>query len=336
MATVGIIANPAAGKDIRRLVAHGRLVPNQEKVNTLKRVLLGLDAVGIERVAVMPDAAMLGKAAADSGPFGFDVHFLDMPVFNDDTDSARASQMMVDLNVDCVVTLGGDGTNRVVASALGQTPLVPISTGTNNVFPAMVEGTVAGMAAGVVARGLVDMERATTLTKRLEVRLDGKATEIALIDAAVSRERFVAARAIWDIDSIEEIFLTQAEPGSIGLSAIGGQLHPTSINDDTGMYVRIGPSGTTVRAPVAPGMVVPVEIAEWRELRVGERLEIEPHPCTIALDGERTFSLLPNQNASVTLDDKGPRVVDVDAALREAAMAGVFVEELAHAPTDGT
>ena len=46
-AAVGIIANPAAGKDIRRLVAEGRFVPNNEKRNIVRRILAGLDAVGI-------------------------------------------------------------------------------------------------------------------------------------------------------------------------------------------------------------------------------------------------------------------------------------------------
>ena len=35
-AAVGIIANPAAGKDIRRLVAEGRFVPNNEKRNIVQ------------------------------------------------------------------------------------------------------------------------------------------------------------------------------------------------------------------------------------------------------------------------------------------------------------
>ena len=52
MGLVGIIANPAASKDIRRLVAQGRVVPDWEKVNTVRRVMLGLQAVGVERVAV--------------------------------------------------------------------------------------------------------------------------------------------------------------------------------------------------------------------------------------------------------------------------------------------
>jgi predicted polyphosphate/ATP-dependent NAD kinase len=55
MATVGIIANPASGKDIRRLVAHGSVFDNQEKVNIVRRVLLGLQATGVEEIIFMPD-----------------------------------------------------------------------------------------------------------------------------------------------------------------------------------------------------------------------------------------------------------------------------------------
>jgi predicted polyphosphate/ATP-dependent NAD kinase len=47
MATVGIIANPASGKDIRRLVAHGSVFNNLEKVNIVRRALLGLQAIGV-------------------------------------------------------------------------------------------------------------------------------------------------------------------------------------------------------------------------------------------------------------------------------------------------
>ena len=169
MATVGIIANPAAGKDIRRLVAFGRLVPNQEKINTIKRILAGLDATGIEKVVFMPDSSMLGRAAIERGRFGFEVQFLDMPVSNEEEDSSRAAAMMACMGVACIVTLGGDGTNRSVAKGSQDIPLVPVSTGTNNVFPSMVEGTVAGLAAGVVAGGLIDVGKATTASKRLEI-----------------------------------------------------------------------------------------------------------------------------------------------------------------------
>jgi hypothetical protein len=35
---VGIIANPASGRDIRRLVAHGSVFDNQEKIHIIRRV----------------------------------------------------------------------------------------------------------------------------------------------------------------------------------------------------------------------------------------------------------------------------------------------------------
>jgi predicted polyphosphate/ATP-dependent NAD kinase len=72
---VGIIANPASGKDIRRLVAHGSAFDNNEKINIVRRVLLGLDAAGVERVVHLPDsygivervAAAATRTAADGG-----------------------------------------------------------------------------------------------------------------------------------------------------------------------------------------------------------------------------------------------------------------------------
>ena len=325
MATVGIIANPAAGKDIRRLVAQGRFVPNIEKVNIIRRILAGLDAVGVERVLLMPDSAMLGRAALEGSHLDLDVQTLEMPVFNEERDSTRAAELMDGLDVGCLVVLGGDGTNRVVAKGSGDVPLVPVSTGTNNVFPAMVEGTVAGLAAGVVARGLVDLERATAVCKRLEIHMDGKLRDIALVDLAVSSERFVGARAIWDMDTVHEVFLVRAEPASIGLSAIGAQLHPLSPTDGLGLHARLGPGGTTVLAPVAPGAVKSVEVKEWRLLQTGESVEVGLSPSTIALDGERTFSLLPGQGARVSVSARGPRLVSVEATLREAAESGVLV-----------
>ena len=99
MASVGIIANPAAGKDIRRLVAQGRFVPNQEKVNILKRILAGLDAAGVERVVMMPDMARLGNGALDGGKYRLDVSFADMIVFNAQRDSVRAAGIMAEMGV---------------------------------------------------------------------------------------------------------------------------------------------------------------------------------------------------------------------------------------------
>ena len=327
MATVGIIANPAAGKDIRRLVAHGRLVPEQEKVNVLRRLLAGLEASGVERAVVMPDAAMLGRMAADGSASKPAIEFLEMPVFNEERDSSMAAELMAKMGVGCVVTLGGDGTNRAVAKGSGDVPLVPVSTGTNNVFSTMTEGTVAGLAAGVVARGLVELQSVTTVCNVLEVAFDGGRSDIALVDVAVCKHGFVGARAIWEVEMLSEVFLTSAEPTAIGLSAIGAQLHPAQRGDAAGLHVRIGEGGTAVLAPIAPGVISSVPVSGWSPLQVDQPVEVSTGPWMIALDGERSFSVKSGESVQVTLRGNGPRVVSVEAALREAASAGVFREE---------
>jgi hypothetical protein len=40
MIAASVIANPASGKDIRRLVAHGAVFDNDEKVGIMRRALL--------------------------------------------------------------------------------------------------------------------------------------------------------------------------------------------------------------------------------------------------------------------------------------------------------
>ena len=148
MSTVGIIANPAAGKDIRRLVAHGRVVSNQEKANILRRVFAGIVSTGTDQILIMPDHSGLARPATADVEGEIEIDFVDMPTADHQGASTNAARAMVEQGVDCIVTLGGDGTNRVVAKGCREVPLVPISTGTNNVFPANTEGTLAGIAAG--------------------------------------------------------------------------------------------------------------------------------------------------------------------------------------------
>src|ERR687887_268823 len=111
MSRVGIIANPAAGKDIRRLVAHGSTFDNNEKINIVRRVLLGLDALGVEQVDYMPDTYTIVPRAAVT----LRLRPLPMPVLGTPGDSGEAARRLADLGVGCVVALGGDGTNRIVA-----------------------------------------------------------------------------------------------------------------------------------------------------------------------------------------------------------------------------
>ena len=315
MITVGIIANPAAGKDIRRLVAQGRVVSNQEKSNTLRRVFAGLVAMGVERVLVMPDTSGLSRVAAGENKDRITVDYVDMRPADTQADSTRAAKAMNEAGTGCIVTLGGDGTNRVVARGCGDTPLAPISTGTNNVFPQMVEGTLAGIAAGAIATGIVPAELATRRSKRLDVLIDGEVADIALVDAAVTTQIFVGARAVWDTASLVEMFLTRAEPASIGLSSIGSRVRTIGIDDPEGLYIRLrgdaSPSATVVRAPVGPGLILDIDIAEWTTLKPGQKRLIEHKRGTIALDGEREVELLPNRTVEIGLNSAGPWVIDI-------------------------
>ena len=336
MPLVGMIANPAASKDIRRLVAQGRVVPDWEKVNTLKRALLGLQAVGVDRVVAMPDSSHLVARARDDSNLSLELESLDMPALYTEGDTVRAAQMMEEMGVGCVITLGGDGTNRAVAKGSSAIPIVAVSTGTNNVFPTMIEGTLAGLAAGLVVQGELDLSRVTVVSKMLEIYIDGQYQDMALVDVALSRERFVATRAIWDMSTIYEVFLTRAEPSSIGLSSIGGRLHPLSLEDDGGLYYRLADSdgaeaagrnpdnSIKVLAPIAPGMISTVPIADWRLLVEGERVPVEPRYCTIALDGERSISVTPEHKVEIGISRTGPPVVQVELVLETAAKLGLF------------
>ena len=340
MTKVGIIANPAASKDIRRLVAQGRVIPDWEKVNIVRRVLLGLQAVGVEQVVAMPDSSHLCERARDDSQLNLDLSLLEMPTYYTEGDTVRAAARMAELGVTCLVTLGGDGTNRAVARGCCAIPLVPISTGTNNVFPAMTEGTLAGLAAGLVAQGSLMAEWVTVLSKTLAVYVDGEYRDLALVDVALSRERFVATRAIWDLDTLYEVFLTRAEPTGIGLSSVGARLEPVSINDAGGLHYVLGhnwneaeddPAGedsqsisVTVLAPIAPGVVPAVPIARWRRLAEGERIEVERRHSSVALDGERAFTVTPEQQVEISVQRNGPPVVQVERALTLAVEQGLF------------
>ena len=330
MATVGIIANPAASKDIRRLVAQGRVVPDWEKVNTIRRALIGLQSTEVERVVAMPDSGNLCRRAADDSSIGIPLEMLPMSPLYTEGDTTRAAAMMAEMGVGCLITLGGDGTNRAVAMGTNQIPVVAISTGTNNIFPVMVEGTLAGIAAGLVASGRLSVADAAVVSKTLHILVNGEFRELALVDVAISRERYVATRAIWDLHTVYEVFLTRAEPAGIGLSSIGGRLHPLSLGDVGGLRYRLAGRddgenpATTVIAPVAPGMVEPAVIAEWQMLEEGVPVQLEQRYCTVALDGERSLVLTPEDAVEIVLARDGPPVVQAQRALLRASQLGLF------------
>ena len=324
MSLVGIVANPASGKDIRRLVARGSVFDNAEKTNILQRILSALDVLGVDQVCIMPDYYGLGQRAMNGLKPACHVSILEMSMLGNEQDSTEAGRRFKEMGAGSIIVLGGDGTNRAVAKGCEEIPLVSISTGTNNVFSSMIEGTVAGLAAGLVARKMVDVDRVTYPAKCLEIYVDQAWADMALVDVAACSDSWIGARAIWDPAHIQEIILTQAKPGSLGMSSVGVGLYPVDALDGQGIYVAVGQGELRVLAPIAPGLVTHVGIREYRLLKIGDEVTLNPAARTIALDGERTIELHRGQRASVRLTNNGPHVVNIQSCMAEAAKAGVF------------
>ncbi|MBA3472604.1 MAG: NAD(+)/NADH kinase [Rubrobacter sp.] len=337
--TVGVVANPASGRDIRRLVAGASVFDNSEKGNMVYRLMVGLSAVGVGRVIMMPAASGLydslertlrSHAAAEKPPLPH-LELLEMTVRHTARDTVYAVEEMVGRGVAAIVVLGGDGTNRLVARHCQNLPLCTLSTGTNNTFPAMREATVAGLATGLVATGQAGGE-ALRREKILRVGVNGEADrDCALVDVAVSADRFVGARALWRPDEISEIFVASASPDAVGLSSVAGLLDPTPRSAPYGLHLRLTApeeAETVLTVPLAPGLVVPVGVAEKRRLQPGESTEIEPVSGSIALDGEREIEVGPGDRVEVSLDVGGPLTIDVGAVMQEAARSGLLNGDL--------
>jgi len=331
---VGILANPASGRDIRRLVARGTVFPLAEKCSIIARLLSALGATGVERVLLLPDrggiAERMRRIVATQSPQEHwpEVEFLDMTIEDGPLDTVRGAEMMSAAGVGAIVVLGGDGTHRLAASACSRIPLMALSTGTNNVFPELREPTVAGLATGLVATDQVSPAEATVRNKVLRLEANGAPQDLAVVDIAVSDHCWVGSKALWRPDTLDQIFVAFAEPDAIGLSSIAGLLRPVSRRAAYGLRVDLGPperAAFTLLCPVAPGLMSPVGIEGSREIQVGEVQNLRLTRGVIALDGEREWTFTPDQQIAIRLDDQGPFTIDVDYVMARAAQEGLLI-----------
>jgi predicted polyphosphate/ATP-dependent NAD kinase len=252
------------------------------------------------------------------------ISLMEFEIKGNQEDSIFAARKMEREQVDCIVTLGGDGTNRVVSKGCGGIPLVAISTGTNNVFPIMNEGTTAGMAAGILARKIVAEEEVTIPMKKIKIGAGDVEIDRALIDAVVMTESFIGSKAIWNWENLKQIVLTQAKPGSIGISSIGAALYPIDCQDKFGLGIELGPGGEKIKTPIAPGLIVEVEVKSYRVFALGEKVPIRFSPSVISLDGERELEISGSDLLEMSLEMDGPRFVDISKTISKAAQKGFF------------
>ncbi len=78
-----------------------------------------------------------------------------------------------------------------------------------------------------------------------------------------------------------------------------------------------------MHAPIAPGLYQDIAVKACRALDLEQTVRCAG-PGTLAFDGERERTLKPGQQAQLTIARSGPRVLDVNAVLAQAAASGCF------------
>lgn len=331
MASIGIIANPASGKDIRRLVSYATTIDNNEKVNICQRIVMAAQAMGVAETYFMPDTFTIGYSVVDNlvndGVLKSKVEVLDFEMDASLSDSVTAAKMMEEMGCGCVIVLGGDGTSRAAAKGIEKTPIVSVSTGTNNVYPQLLEGTVVGMAAAAVSL-MDDPYSCCIKDKRIEIYVNGEYRDMALIDAVVSDDFFAGAKAIWEPERLKTIVVTRCHPATIGFSAVPGAYRIVKEDDPFGLAISLGEGGERVVAPIAAGILTEVGITEARTLEIGEPYEFTAQTrCMIALDGEREVAVREGDDVRIVVTNNGPWRVIPKLALEKAQSLGMYKKQ---------
>ena len=322
--TIGLVANPASGKDVRRLVAKASVFDNREKCAIIRRALSGAISAGATSFAYLDDSHNIVGGALEE----LDMHCDSVQIpgigTNSSLDTVRGASGLAKL--DCIATLilGGDGTSRAFVKGWREAVMLPLSTGTNNVFPYMAEATIAGTALGLLAAGGVSLEEATVPVKIIDIDIEGEAPDIALIDAVVTSDKFIGSRALLDGAAIERIVLTRAEPTAVGMTSVGGLLRPLSNEEDAGLHLLLGRGARSkVHAPIAPGMFETLRVRQVEPIGFDEVVRFEG-PCVLAFDGEREREIQAGQRVEIRVSRSGPSVIDIRRAMQLAACRNWF------------
>ena len=323
--------NPRSGSDVRRLLTSAGSSTIEDKVSILRRLINGAAEAGAEQVVLTRDPFSITRRATENLQLPLKVVFLDLPLHHDERDSAVAAQAMRDAGCGSVVSLGGDGTNRALALGWPDAPLIPVSTGTNNAFPVHVEPTVAGMAAGLIATGAVDLNSHSARAKVVTIEVMGgesrAETDTALVDAIAVDDPYVGSLELFDPETMMVGVLTRADPAAIGFSGLAGTVLPCAPDEDRGVVLEFTPPSQNpvrlVRGALAPGWFASVGLARSQYLELDVSVDVDG-PCLLALDGERSRRLHPRQTASLRVARHGPRVIDVGSVVLSGARSGAF------------
>lgn len=318
MPQLGIIVNPFSGRDVRRLAARASASLHQDKRQQVARLALGALDQGVEEILLATDPFRVSELAVAKLPQRRHVRILQRPLAHSAEDTRTAALLMWEAGCRVFVVLGGDGSSRIFAKTLPDAVLLPLSTGTNNVFPYRLEASVAGMAAGLFATGKLDARQDCLRCKQVHITAGGR-RDLALIDAVLLRDDYIGSHLPFDAAKIESLLLTRAEPAAIGVSPIGGYLLPCGHADDFAVQVDCAPgAGRRLSVPISPGLHTELGIAQVQKVPLGAPLALAG-PGLLAFDGDRSLPLAAGETASLEVRRDGPHIIDASQAMHQAA-----------------
>ena len=320
---LGIVVNPFSGRDVRRVAARASTSDHHEKQQQVTRLVLGALSRGVEKIYLAHEPFRINERAIANLPVRDKVEILKFPLTHTAQDTRTMTGLMWGKGCRVFIVLGGDGTARALAGDYPDATILPLSTGTNNVFPYRLEASVAGMAAGLVATGKI-AAGACLRCKRIHIEKNGE-RDMALIDAVLLRNDFIGSLLPFSAPDLDMILLTRGEPAAIGISPIGGFLMPTRHQDDHGLVVQCcANAAEKVNVPISPGLHADVGIQACRKLELGEAVRFTG-PGILAFDGDRTMKLADGEHAKAWVERDGPRVIEAERVMAQAAADGLLV-----------
>jgi len=325
---LGIIVNPMSGRDVRRVEAKASTSGHHEKQLLVTRLVLGALEHGVDKIYLGNEPFRINERAVENLKEKNKVQQLDYPLSHTADDTITLTNLMWEEGCRVFIVLGGDGTNRVVAKAQPNAIILPLSTGTNNVFPLRVEASVAGAAAALIATKKINYKKHCSRCKQIKVSVNNQFFDLALIDMVLLKNDHIGSVLPFAENNLGQIFLTRAEPASVGMSPIGGYLMPCGENDDFGVMVDCTLDCTAVpryhvRVPLSPGLYGEVGLSGFSKLQFGQSYRCMDSGI-LAFDGDRLICIDAGDDVEITLRRDGPWVIYPDKILQIAAQQGLL------------
>ncbi|MEX0940937.1 MAG: NAD(+)/NADH kinase [Pseudomonadales bacterium] len=322
---LGIVVNPMSGRDVRRVAARASTTTHHDKQQQVTRLVLAALEQGVDEIYLVKEPFRINERAVENLPQRDRITLLDLPLTHTSEDTVNITNAMWEHGCRTFVVLGGDGTNRIVSGTCPDANILPLSTGTNNVFPFMVEASVAGAAAGLIASGKLDPRQHCQRAKQVHVSALPQAHSSALVDAVLLKNDMLGSLLPFAAGNIASMVLAIAEPAAIGMSPIGGYLLPCRHSDDFGVLVVTGrPAVARLRVPISAGLYGDVCVREYRKLALGESVNLAG-PGIMAFDGDRLFKVDESDQVTVIVQRDGPRIIEPATVMSAAVSAGCLL-----------